>query len=294
MDRKVFFHADDFGVTLKQAGHICECFQKGCLNSVSVMPNSPVVPEAFQLIGELVNSGRIRCVVHLNFLEGKSAAPAEEIPHLVKENGKLGCTFGSLLKANYSAKRKLYKMELKKEIAAQIAVVVKLQQSNRINVDSHQHFHMIPVVWEALMEVIAENHYELQYIRIPQDPLRPLLTTPQVWKYIRPVNLVKWMVLKVIGPSKKKIAATGADVPVFFGMFFTCMMKLEIVEKLLPGYMRCADERGRDLELMFHPGAVPERKLLLDPDNRELQQFYAARERDEEYMALVSLKNAGL
>lgn len=289
MLKQVFYHADDYGVSRKQSSAIIECHEKGALNSVSIMPNAEHCDACFAMIKDKVLSGQIRCVVHLNFIEGSSLSPKEEIPHLLNEKGMLGCSFLSVLKMNYSPKRKQYQQELKKEIAAQIAQIVRLTGSRRINIDSHQHFHMIPIVWEALMEVVREEGYEIGYMRISLDPLGILLSTPSVWKNLKPVNIIKWALLKFLCPSKKKLQQTGAEIPVFFGLFFTCEMKWDVVKRLLPKYQAYAQKQNRALELMFHPGAVTEETELLDASNLELKEFYASPNREDEKRTLMTL-----
>lgn len=285
----IFYHSDDYGVSILQSQSIKDCYEKGVLNSVSIMPNSPKSQKAFEMIQDEVENGKIRCVVHLNFIEGKSLASKECIPDLVDEDGNLKCSFVSVLKMNYHKNRTVYKKQFIAEITEQIKVVSEWTNSKKIQVDSHQHFHMIPIVWEALMEVIKTEGYELQYIRISLDPISILMTTPSVWKYLRPVNLIKWGLLSFLCPSKKQRRMTKADIPVFFGLFYTCEMKWEVVSRLLPKYKAYAKKREKSLELMFHPGAVYDKAELLDADNQELVEFYASKNREDEKNTLLTL-----
>lgn len=291
MENRVYYHADDFGVSMKQTAIMVDCNENGVLNSVSIIPNTGHCEECFAEIDSKVKNGEIRCVVHLNFIEGSSLAPAESVPHLLNEKGMLGCSFVSVLKMNYSSKREMFKQELKREIEAQIARVVSLTGTKKINIDSHQHFHMIPIVWEAIMEVVNEQGYEIEYLRISLDPLSILVSTPSVWRYLKPMNLIKWLLLGFLCPGKKKLQETGAKIPVFFGLFFTCEMKWDVVQILLPKYQAYAEKRNRDLELMFHPGAVVDEAELLDASNLELKEFYASSNREDEKRTLMTLKS---
>lgn len=291
MKNRILYHADDYGVSKTQSDIMLECYENGVLNSVSVMPNTNRCDECYHMIADKVSEAKIRCVVHLNLIEGYSLVPASEIPHLVNDKGMLSCSFVSVLKMNYSSKRNLYKKELKREIAAQIAKVVSLTGTKVINIDSHQHFHMIPIVWESIMEIIRENGYELNDLRISLDPLSILLSTPSVWKYLKPVNLIKWSLLRFLCPSSKVLKQTKANIPVFFGLFFTCEMKWDVVKVLLPKYKAYATARGRDLELMFHPGAVLDENELLDASNEELREFYASPNREYEKRTIMALKS---
>lgn len=88
MADKIWFHADDYGVTIEQSKRILDCWQNGVLNSVSVLPNTPVLKEALKLLDQADSEGtQIRRVLHLNFVEGKPLAGAENVPDLVDKTG---------------------------------------------------------------------------------------------------------------------------------------------------------------------------------------------------------------
>ena len=88
MENRIWFHADDFGVTAEQAKRILDCYQNGVLNSISVMPNTPALAESLALLREADPQGnKIRRVLHLNFVEGKPLAGAENVPLLVDKTG---------------------------------------------------------------------------------------------------------------------------------------------------------------------------------------------------------------
>ena len=281
-----YFHADDYGITQAQTDLILDCYENGVLNSVSVMPNTDYLPDALK---RLEGTG-IRKVCHLNFIEGKSLSDPSKCPLLVDKDGHFCCSFGYLLKCNFGSpsRRRHLKQQLEREILAQIKAV--FCDDTCISVDSHQHFLMIPVVLEAFLSVIADNHYTLSEIRIPTDPLKPLLTTPRVWKYLRPVDVIKWCVLRFLSlGSRKKLEAYGATIPVFFGIFFTCHMEHSIVSALLLKYQKIAAKKNTSLELMFHPGAISSTNELLDPNQQDLVLFYASDDRRKEAMALKAL-----
>ena len=80
MKNDIWYHADDFGVTTEQSERILDCCQNGVLNSISVLPNTPVLGEALEILNRVDPDGtRIRRVLHLNFVEGKPLAGAEHV-----------------------------------------------------------------------------------------------------------------------------------------------------------------------------------------------------------------------
>jgi len=283
---KIFYHADDFGVTYDQSRSIMECFEHGKLNSVSIILNSPETEKSYELIDEYVKNGKIRCVAHLNFIEGKSVS--DEVPHLVDDEGKLNCSFSYLLKAGTGKDKAIIREELKREIAAQLKRYTSLTGNRAISVDSHQHYHMIPIVWDALMEVLKEDGYVLKFIRVSVDPISPIVRKGLVFK-VPAINYVKWMVLCVLRGRCLKHAEIPFSVPTFFGIPFTCRMTKDVVDKLLDDYIKTAEKRGTDLELMIHPGAVRNSDGLLDPSNKDLVEFYGSKYRDMEKEMLMSV-----
>lgn len=289
----VYFHADDYGISEKQTQMICDCF-KGRLNSVSIMPNSLELQNAIAVIPEQC----VRKVVHLNFIEGHCVSETSLIPMLVDENGMFRCTFGMALKYGLSgkAKREEAYNQFCIEIKAQILRVMSMLPDNTLlSIDSHQHLHMIPLVFRALLNVIQELRQlcklrGIDTVRVSVDPLKPILSMPRMFFRVPFKNHIKWWVLRVLSiGERRKLQQLGARVPVFFGMFFTCQMEEHVVSKLLPKYKAIADKKELDLELMFHPGGIYDDEQLLDATQKELKNFYASKYRLAEYKALLSV-----
>ena len=287
----VFYHADDFGVTVEQSRSIMDCYYKGRLNSVSIIPNSAQAAESYRLIDKLVDQNKLRLVVHLNFVEGPCMAYGgkDTVPHLVDEAGNFNCSYGRMLKLDKSPEHNKVRDEFAAEISAQIAAVVELTGDKTISVDSHQHYLQIPMIWEAFIQVIADEDYTLKYVRIPVDPMGPVWSTPGLLFKVPPINFVKWALLKKLTPDTRRLCQMGTHVPVFFGIPFTCQMTQDRVEKLLPKYMAIAEKQDRDLELMFHPGAVRMVDDLMDANQQDLVEFYGSKYRDLEKETLCSI-----
>ena len=144
------------------------------------------------------------------------------------------------------------------------------------------------------MEVLSEREFEhlrICQIRIPVDPAAPLMHNAQMRRGVPGINWVKWCILKIYaGRNKKVLRGKGIETPVFFGIFYTCEMKKEVVEALLPAYRAYADRKGQDLELMFHPGNLTARYELLDARSEELVAFYMS---DNRYFEAECLKLLG-
>ncbi len=295
MENKIWFHADDFGVTKEQSERIVGCYQNGALNSISVIPNTPALRESLEILDRTdPDAADIRRVLHLNFVEGKPLAGAENVPELVDDTGCFDKSFIRFFQWNYTkrgAGRRRIVRQIKAEITAQLRAVTSQCDYRITAIDSHQHYHMIPIVFDALMDVLSENEFEhlrIRQIRIPVDPAAPLMHSAQMLRGVPVMNWVKWCILKIYaGRNKKVLQNKGIETPVFFGMFYTCEMKKEVVEALLPAYKAYAVKRDQDLELMFHPGNLTARYELLDARSNELADFYMS---DNRYYEAECLK----
>lgn len=288
----VLFHADDYGVTVEQSKRILDCYTQGALNSISVIPNSPALADCLKLLDETDPERKIRRVLHLNFVEGKPAAEASRVSMLVDEKGYFDKSFVQILKWNFTkrgAEREELKRQLKAEISAQYALVSSVNDYHITAVDAHQHYHMIPIVLDALLEVIAGDE-RIKEIRIPVDPLGPWFHTKDLWHKTPVLNFAKWGILHFFaGSTAKKLKAANIESPMFFGILFTCEMKWDVVEELLPAYLALAHKKSRKLELMFHPGNLEASYELLDSRSKELESFYMSENRFKEAQCLRQL-----
>lgn len=164
------YHADDYGLFPTQSRRIADCCLNGVTNRVSVMPNSPYLPECMEILRPIEKDSRI--AVHLNFMEGHSICIPEEIDFLVNKQGIFNVSFGKLLLAFVLPSRLKYRAQLKKEIHAQIHAVTPYLEGRPLRIDSHSHYHMLPVVFDALMDVIQEENLSVSYIRIPEEYMK--------------------------------------------------------------------------------------------------------------------------
>ena len=281
-NKDILFHADDYGVTKEQSCKILECYKNGVLNSISVIPNSPALSECLQILDDVDKDKKIRRVLHLNFVEGKPLADKDKVDMLIDETGCFNRSFVQILKWNYTLhgeKREKLKNQLKNEISAQVDAVTKVCDYCISAIDAHQHYHMIPIVLDALMEVLDEKGMSIEEIRIPVDPVAPLLRTRDIRKP-QIINFAKWGILKFYERrNRKRLKERNISCPVFFGIFYTCEMKYDIVSELLPKYKKYAQRKNEKLELMFHPGNLTARYELLDERSDELAEFYMSENR---------------
>ena len=171
----IIFHADDFGLNPKQAGRILSlsnvCGNSGRLTSVSIFPNSPSFKECAQLAKPFVEEGKLLVTVHLNIVEGPSCAPRSEVPLLVDDRGMFKLSFIDLLKRSYLPNNEELLVQIALEFICQIERFLEQFPTLKTNLrlDSHQHFHTIPLVYRALELALQTISCKPDHIRVPLE-----------------------------------------------------------------------------------------------------------------------------
>lgn len=283
----VYYSADDFGMTPATCARIADCSKNGCLGKISILPNTTVENLSQYLTGTAV------IAVHLNFVEGRCVSDPGDVPLLVDAEGSFCHSFFELLTLSLSKKRKAFFSQMQKEIRAQLAAArAFLPKGAPLYLDSHQHTHMIPLIFRALAAVIEEDALAVAFLRIPAEPITPFLLTPSLYPGYFSVNLIKQWVLKFCNLCNRAVFRR-LNIPTadFFGILFSGHMTKARVEKLLPHYYRRARRRHRNIEVLFHPGYTEAGEALFDEKKTSFLPFYFSNGRKEEFDALHELKN---
>lgn len=279
-----FYHADDFGITVKQSEQILACSSacggQGVLSSTSMFVNSPAFHECADLIRPFVQAGSIKLGLHLNLVEGRSLVasemPGQSFVHvtgkasciLVDDFGNFQLSFAQMLAIDTKGGEKSVQLreEIFAEVKAQISTFIKEfpELRGRVRIDSHQHFHMIPSVFSAVLKALDELDCTLEYIRIAAEPVSPFLT-PSVMKRIPQINVVKNGLLNTLALSNKPVFdawcaehdCKSEDISaVFYGLMFSgCMyefVKPDVFEKAVSVGVK----QNKDVEILFHPGHI--------------------------------------
>ncbi len=297
---RIDIHADDYGLSGQASEDILKCLHAEKLDSISVLANM----ECLREYAERFNKEKSRwsrvplLTVHLNFVEGHCLAPVEMVPHLVDERGYFKIGWGNLFLWNYCPWK--YK-EIESELATEIEAQTKLFREHfgegygidiPLRFDGHQHTQMIPIVYKALMKVIEEQQYLVDYIRVTKEPIRPFLKSASLWKSYRPVNIIKNLLLNFYSiPMEKMIKRKGIDIhPMFlWGVLFSGYMDARRVDRILPLMKEQAYKKGRVLEILFHPGSSLQEEMGEEFSNEGGREFYLSEGRRVEYEALMGL-----
>lgn len=123
-----------------------------------------------------------------------------------------------LLLLSISSKRKCFEEQLYLEIRERILSMRGFfPREEPIFLDSHQHVHMIPLIFETVLRVVKEYKIPVKYLRIPAEPMTPFFLKPSLYFSYRPINLVKNLVLNFLWLFDRK---AFRDSGISSGLFF--------------------------------------------------------------------------
>ncbi len=281
----IYICADDYGLCKEISANIQQCLDKGELSKVSVFPNFDDVD-----LQKMQNGKDIRVSLHLNLVEGKCMTNAEEIPLLADKSGNFENTFIGLMMCSLFYGKK-FEAQVYQEMRAQVLFwKEKLAEGEPFCIDSHQHTHMIPAVFRALLKVLGDEKIKPEYVRIPAEPILPYIKTPSLYFTYNAVNIIKQWLLNFLWLINKNQAAKN-KIPTshFFGILFSGRMDEKRVSKILPKYIKMAEKDGRDIEVLFHPGYTDKKELDFKGKNVAFEKFYISKNRKTEFDSVMKM-----
>ena len=283
----IYFCADDYGIASAANRRIEDCLKNGVLNKVSVLPNGEIT----DFKKRLTDRGAVLSL-HINLVEGKALSRPEDIPLLVSETGKFQHSFVGLFFLSFSPKRKELKKQIFQELKAQIDFWRNaVGEEEALSVDSHQHTHMIPLIFKTLMRVIREEELNIREIRFPAEPIVPFLLTPSLYTQYHLVGFIKQWLLKALGfVNRKELKKSKIRSTYFMGIMFSGKLNGEKIRKLLLHYLKLAEKHHKNIEIGFHPGYIDGEEDLIDGSRTDFGKFYFSPWRKTEYDTLLNFK----
>ncbi len=266
----VSFHADDFALAVSSSKDIISLCQQGKVDSLSVIPNISCFDGCMKLYAAASPSfpHPVTLSVHLNVMEGRPVSSPDTVKGLVDEKGLFKVSWMSLLIDSFIPwKRGTIRSQLAREIVAQIRTCIDSGSFDKaaVNLDSHQHPHHIPVFFDALMDAVRElqkEGFSFSCIRNSEDPLLPYLSTPKIYAKIKLANVIKCIVLNFFSIwVKRQLKKMGIAPTYLSGVFFSGAMTEANLRPVLPKLIALAERKNRPLELLFHPGQVPQEEI---------------------------------
>lgn len=280
---KIKVNADDFGASLAVNRNIMKAVKTGALNKVSIMVNGNAFEEACVILRET----ELEHTLHLNLCEGKPVSPASEVPHLVDSTGYFETSY---IKAwLYSQFSSSFRGEIKREVEAQIRSYREaFPELNKISLDSHQYYHLIPPVLNQILK-IHKNDNSISILRMVDEPFIPLKGKMRLTiKNLFSANIIKWLLLKVLTRmQKKKISKAGIRGNCSFcGVFYSGSMTGQLLDQFKK--YDCRGEKGDSFkEILFHPGGADPSEAEIWKTQPDLAAFYLSPARAMELKELL-------
>lgn len=283
----IYFCADDYGISEGANGCIENCLENSVLNKVSVLPNGDGSDFKKRLSdkAEMIS-------LHINLVEGRPLSDKDDVDLLVSEKGFFKYSFIGLLFLSLSRHRKEFEKQIYNEIKSQIKFWENAMGENiSVSIDSHQHTHMIPLIFKTLMRVIKEEGIKVSYLRIPDEPILPYIYTPSLYFEYHPVGLIKQWLLKIFAfISRREFKKSKIQSSYFMGIMFSGNLNETRIKKLLPHYLNLAKKHNKDIEIGFHPGYIKDTEKLIDGIRQDFKKFYFSQGRKIEYDTLINFK----
>lgn len=290
------FHADDYGLSCNVSKDILSLVQRGFLDSISIIPNMSCFDQCMEMLHNSTNEHvrQITLCVHLNLMEGHCCAAPSKVPLLIDNNGYFKLSWSFLFMISYHPLlRKKYQSQLSVELDAQIKHFLKQMPSGyRLRIDSHQHTHLIPVVWDALYDVLAQNHYNCEFIRIPVEPIAPYVKIPSLYGSYGLLAFPKNLALHfcTIHVHNRPIIHPQSHFTLW-GIIMGGHMDSKRVLKLFPYFQKYSQDPDM-LCLLFHPGTLLSDELSPEYNNPNFRIAETSPNRQMEYQSVCSLRKS--
>lgn len=287
------FHADDYGLLPVQSRHIIDCYYNGALNGISIMPNSPYLKECMDAISDIKKD--LAITVHLNFVAGQPLT-GKKARKLIDKDGNFNIGFVKLLLISYlPVVRVSYSKQIRREIRAQLQACATYMNDGVFRIDGHVHYHMLPIVFDALMAELRLLDIPVSYIRFPKEELSIYRKSFEFLSGIEPINIVKALVINAlvkrnIKKHERALENLNLKKSLFMGIMLSGHMFYNNVKECLPYAEDLAREKGiENIELLFHPGDVSEEDEIFQLTAKSDIDFLSenSHNREKEAEALV-------
>jgi chitin disaccharide deacetylase len=161
--RWLIVHADDLGISESVNSAIALAHEHGILTSASIMAVGEAFEDALRIYRSLPS---LDIGVHLTLVEERPLSPTGTVASLAESSGRFLPTAMAFTQRYLS--RRINMEEIYRELKAQVRRVLDAGIAVT-HLDSHQHLHMLPGVFEITVRLARE--YGIHAVRVPREPL---------------------------------------------------------------------------------------------------------------------------
>jgi chitin disaccharide deacetylase len=283
--RKIKLHADDIGATKEVNRNILKSIDNGVVKSVSIIVNGYALDHAVQAI----RARKINSYIHFNLTFGKPLSNNILVKkYLCDKDGFFNTNFVKLLFYNFylsKDRRENLKKAIKLELEKQLNLYLDKTRNNKIFVDGHEHFHLIPIISDIILSL--NKRYNIFKIRIPKEKIN----ITDLLNIFNIKNIIKVLVLNTLSwRFLRKIKFTNIKYNKFFiGVLNTNNMNIKNIKKSIK-ILNIKDLN--ELMILVHPGyaSKKEKKYFKKAE----WNFFNSYKRLNEYNLSVNFKNIKL
>ncbi len=229
MTKRLIVNADDLGIARPVNLAIGRGFREGIVSSASLLVNMPAVGHAIEEV--IRPNSALGIGVHLCVTSGPPVLPAERIPLSV--DARKNCFhrgFVGLWRLLHTADRQAVLDQIRDEWAAQIGRAEALGVAID-HLDSHQHVHMIPELFELAVRLAAPRKLA---VRISGEALRFGRRGPiGLLACLANGGLMKWAVLRRFARTIRRNWPETPSTDHYFGVLDTGRMTLVRLRNIL-------------------------------------------------------------
>jgi len=273
MAEKILIVADDFGLTRSITDTILETVDAGTVTRVSIIPNGEAVEYALSEYKK--RSDNLTLALHINLSEGNALSAPEDITHLVNARGMfvhsvVGLWFAYIFASN--AKRRALCNEIRSEITAQCKNIRMTLGTGVHIINSHQHVHLIPFVFDELIKIP-----DIKEIRTVREPFQWSWSFSSMLTHL----VLHFLSKRAAHIMRLKGVATNDS---FIGFVHSGYM----TEKALHTGLARANSR---VEVLLHPGSAAEGELSSWKGSRSDIKWHYSPWRAKERKMLVTFRS---
>lgn len=283
MKTRLIVHIDDYGVTENYSLDILKAVEKNIVDSISIMPNAFFTEKSL----ELIKPFRVEISVHLNLVEGIPLS--NTTPLLINSNGEFKLGFLNIFSIPLLKSKKYckdFRAQIKSELRLQVEKIKNaLPDKTVLSIDSHRHIHLIPFIFDIVLELAEEYH--ISKIRIIDEPFYICLHPYKNIKAYFNGNILKHLVINFLSKlAIKKLSSVGKlsfinQNEKFLGILFSDLMSVSNIKK---GITRL---NGFNVRVLFHAGVKLKNENYLGT-NKDFLSYYESNARFNEKLELLS------
>jgi len=215
--------ADDFGFSPSVNEAVLRVAEFGVLGAASLMTNMPFAEEAAAAVKQ--RTPNLCLGLHFTLTSGTACAPKEEISLLIDGNGYFRHGFGGLFMLLRGKNGGVGRRQIQREFVAQLAEADRLAKEYGVEfkrLDSHQHVHALPGIFEVLQDEAERRRWTL---RVPRERFGGVGRFFRRFCTWGPAGLLKREILKYFLPPVE-----GED---YFGILDTGKMDVTAWKEIL-------------------------------------------------------------